>query len=264
MAEQQLERQKLIEREQEAERTKDEVAKKSTAVVAQSRTESSISGNSTTAKKQKVLPDQPWVAPMASSSARLVFFQRGLLPLKESEARDLFSGREISPLSSRCALDAVKAAKVMLGLLGPERLPQDYRKIARRIDPRRVSASATATAGGSTSVPFDPSIFPVGTAPASVPSGSSAFTAGPAPIHAHPVAAADGDPHVHRMWHGADGSSATQQGNVLFHSDGRISHGAFPAGSQFNTFHSSDGSVHHQSGNAMFPAGGGAGMFGAP
>lgn len=194
-----------------------------------------------------ILPDQPWMGNFDTSSVRLAMFKRGLLPLKESEARDLFAGREISSLSDRTALDAVKAAKVMLGQLGPEHLPRDYRALLRRGAPpaARVAASAPKSP---TSIPFDSSIYPAAVAPA----------------HAQPVAATSGDAHVHRMWHGADGSTATQVGNALFHSDGRISHGAFPAGGQFNTFHGSDGSVHHQSGNAMFPAGGGAGMFGAP
>jgi hypothetical protein len=213
--------------------------------------------------QETALPDQPWMGNFDASTVRIAMFKRGLLPLKESEARDLFSGRGVSSMSSRCALDAVKAAKVMLGQLGPEHLPLPYKEVLRRSAPPAARAPV-ATARRTTSVPFDPSIFPAGTVSPSVPAGASTFAAGAAPIHAHPVASAGGDPHVHRMWHGADGSSATQQGNVLFHSDGRISHGAFPAGGQFNTFHSSDGSVHHQSGNAMFPAGGGAGMFGAP
>jgi hypothetical protein len=127
------------------------------------------------------LPNQRWMGTMDSSSVRLAMFTQGLLPLKESEARDLFSGREISPLSSRCALDAVKAAKVMLGLLGPEHLPQGYRKIARRSDP------PTATARRTASVPFDPAIFPAGSVPAALPSGSST-SAAPSMISAAPAA----------------------------------------------------------------------------
>jgi hypothetical protein len=197
--------------------------------------------------QRTALPKQRYMRPFDPSTVRLAMFSEGILPLKESEARDLFDGREISPLSSRCALDAFKAAKVMLGQLGPEHLPQQYRALVQPI--ANVASRVTAAAPrGPNSIPFEPSMS----------------AASVAPTHTRPVATMGVDSHVHRIWHGADGSSATQVGNALFHSDGSISHGSSPAGGQFNTFHGSDGSVYHQSGAAMFPAGGGAGMFGAP
>jgi hypothetical protein len=181
------------------------------------------------------------------------------LSYKEEQARkrlEYYQGMDgsidrASAMASREEKEAYIAQEVRRGNLPSSELPEAYggrpKRGTQRSRQMQLSDNAESIRmrGG---VPFDPAIFPAGTAP----------------VHAHPLAAAGGDPHVHRMWHGADGSSATQQGNVLFHSDGRMSHGAFPAGGQLNTFHSSDGSVHHQSGNAMFPAGGGAGMFGAP
>lgn len=85
--------------------------------------------------QETALPNQPWMGNFDAASVRIAMFKRGLLPLKESEARDLFSGRGVSSMSSRCALDAVKAAKVMLGQLGPEHLPLPYKEVLRRSAP---------------------------------------------------------------------------------------------------------------------------------
>ena len=127
--------------------------------------------------QETALPNQRWMGTMDASSVRIAMFKRGLLPLKESEARDLFSGREISSMSSRCALEAFEAAKVMLGQLGPEHLPLPYKVVLRRSAPTTARAPA-ATARRTTSVPFDPSIFPAG-------NGISAAPASPRFVNTH-------------------------------------------------------------------------------
>jgi hypothetical protein len=109
------------------------------------------------------LPDQPWMKPMDSSGARLGLFSRGFLPLKKEEAKKLFAGEELSPLSSRCALNAFKAAKVMLGDLSPDLLPREYKQLLRRSAPSTARAPAAAARSPTSGAPDSP-MFPAGNA----------------------------------------------------------------------------------------------------
>jgi hypothetical protein len=113
---------------------------------------------SASSSKQISLPEQPYLRPLHNSSERFTLFEKGFLPLTEAEARTLFKGETLSPMASPAAQDAFLAAKVMLGELGSEFLPQKYRETLRGSAPRVASASA-ATARRSTSAPHDSSTF---------------------------------------------------------------------------------------------------------
>lgn len=105
--------------------------------------------------KGVVLPDQPWMGEMDASSVRLKLFQKGFLPLKRSEFSAALGGQGLSPSSDVTALDAVKAAQVMLGQLGPEHLPPRYKKLLRRSAPSKARAPSDKNRSSETVSGFD-------------------------------------------------------------------------------------------------------------
>lgn len=105
--------------------------------------------------KGVVLPDQPWMGEMDASSVRLKLFQKGFLPLKRSEFSAALGGQGLSPSSDVTALDAVKAAQVMLGQLGPEHLPPRYKKLLRRSAPSKARAPSDKRPSSETVSGFD-------------------------------------------------------------------------------------------------------------
>lgn len=105
-------------------------------------------------KQETALPNQPWMGNFDASSARLKLFQNGFLPLKRSEAQILKAGGELSEKADVTALDAFKAAKVMLGQLGPEQLPPAYKRLLTRPTVRGAPPRTRATAMGDGSMPI--------------------------------------------------------------------------------------------------------------